>query len=394
MLNVIKWRIKIYLNNKVIIALFLIIPIILTLWMAEDINKKGLGQMIVNIIDEDVSEFSKDYIEKIKRDESITTVQIPYEEGLQEIKKEKISAMILIKDGFSKNILEGKNKDLIELVYLKDNYYVSSFSDVFVHHYFSYIAKYRNINYVLSNYGNLVDEEEYIKKYENNYEELNNSDSYKYEFSLVEVDSGEEAYQDDNNIILYRYLLGIIFLLSYILILIQSIEFQNNKKGIVKKLKLSGIKWFINSTGNVIGTVAPTFVILSTQLTLVNLIINKSFSFNIILYTLLFSFSATLITVVIVKIFKKSEKLYLMIPYYILVLWIFGDVLFNLEFISFLDIERNLIPGIGIKGIITSFIMRTNIDILSILYDEIIYILLIIIGLGIIEYKEFKNAAS
>ncbi len=394
MLNIIKWRIKIYSDNRILIILFLIIPIILTFWLSEDINKKEIGPMVVNVIDEDESDLSREYINRLENDESITTEKLPYEKAVEYINKEKISSMILIKKGFSDNLLEGSNKDLMEFVYLKDNYYVSLFSDVFVHHYFPYLSKYRNINYVFKNYGDLIDEDEYIERYENNYKQLNSLDSYKYNFSLIEVDAAEGFSQNNKNTLLYRYLLGVIFLLSYILIFIQSIEFYKNKKGIAKKIKLSGINWIKLASGNIIGVVIPTFLILSLQLILVNLIINKDFNFNIILFSLIFTISIVLITVVIVRLLKKSESLYLMIPYYIIVLWIFGNVLFNLEFISFLDMERNIIPGVGIKDIITSFFIGTKVDIWRKLLDELIYIGTMIAILGVFEYKEFKNALS
>lgn len=394
MLNIIKWRIKIYSDNRILILLFLIIPIILTFWLAEDINKNDIGHMVVNVIDEDQSDLSKEYIIRLENDESITTVQLPYDKAVEDINKEKISSMILIKEGFSNNLLDGINKDLIELVYLRDNYYVSSFSDVFVHHYFPYLSKYRNINYVLKNYGDIIDKDEYIEKYENNYKKIDSLDSYKYKFLLTEVDAAEGFNQNNKNNLLYRYLLGIIFLLSYILILIQSIEFYKNKKGIAKKIKLSGINWIKHSSGNIIGVVIPTFLILSMQLILVNLIINKDFNFNIILFSLIFTISIVLMTVIIVRLLKKSGSLYLMIPYYIIVLWIFGNVLFNLEFISFLNIERSIIPGVGIKDIITSFYIGTKVDMLGKFLDELIYIGTMIVILGVFEYKEFKNVLS
>jgi ABC-2 type transport system permease protein len=116
MLRVLKWRIKIYLNNKFVILLFLIVPILLTLWLAEDLDKQELGSISVSIIDEDNTAISSKYVNKLKEDSKISTVELEYDESIEEVKKEKLSAVILVKDGFSDRILKGENQGNLKAV--------------------------------------------------------------------------------------------------------------------------------------------------------------------------------------------------------------------------------------------------------------------------------------
>src|SRR6056297_1953279 len=163
-------------------------------------------------------------------------------------------------------IESGKNKDLIELIYSKDDYYFKSLTDIFVQHYFGELAKYRNINYVIRNYD-IIDENKYVEEYTNKYIELEKEDLYQFEFATTEIRTKEKAnILTGENILLYRYIFGVVFLLAYILILIQNIESNIKKQGIIEKIILSKVSFLQYGRGNLLGSVIPISLNLILQL--------------------------------------------------------------------------------------------------------------------------------
>src|SRR6056297_1923768 len=302
--------------------------------------------------------------------------------------------MLIIKEGFSQKIKSGKNKDLIELIYSKDDYYFKSLTDIFVQHYFGELAKYRNINYVIRNYD-IIDENKYVEEYTNKYIDLEKEDLYQFEFATTKIRTKEKAnILTGENILLYRYIFGVVFLLAYVVILIQNIETNIKKQGTIEKISLSKINFLHYTIGNLLGSVIPVSMNLTIQLIALSIFTGAVFSLDAVIYILFFSLSIGLLSNLIVKIFKKSENLYLMIPYYIIIIWIFGNILFNLEFLSFFNFNGSILPGAGIKEIIISLMIGTDIDIKAEIIKEISLVLTMSLILISLEYKEFKNVAS
>jgi len=394
MLKILKWKIKIFYSDKKLVTLLFLIPILIIAVISPSLIGDNNPEITINIIDEDLTQLSQNYKSKIEEDKRIISYDLPYDEGIKEIEKNNISGMLLIKEGFSQKIEKGKNKNLIELIYSKDNYYFKSLTDIFVQHYFGDLAKYRNIEYVLRNYDS-IDENRYKLEYENQYEKLENEDLYKFEFTATEIGSKEKvSIFTGKTILLYRYIFGVVFLLAYVVILIQNIETNIKKQGTIEKISLSKINFLHYTIGNLLGSVIPVSMNLTIQLIALSIFTGSVFSLDAVIYILFFSLSIGLLSNLIVKIFKKSENLYLMIPYYIIIIWIFGNILFNLEFLSFFNFNGSILPGAGIKEIIISLMIGTDIDIKAEIIKEISLVLTMSLILISLEYKEFKNVAS
>src|SRR6056297_975966 len=101
MLKILKWKIKIFYSNKILIALLLLLPILITAFISPSLNKESVTEITINIIDQDMTQISEEYNNRIKKDERIKYSELTYEEGIQEIEKNNISGMLIIKKGFS-----------------------------------------------------------------------------------------------------------------------------------------------------------------------------------------------------------------------------------------------------------------------------------------------------
>jgi len=394
MLKILKWKMKIFYSDKMLVSLFLLVPILIITVIAPSLIEDKKPEITINIIDEDQTQSSQNYKNRIEKDKRIISYELSYEEGIKEIEKNNISGMLIIKEGFSQKIKSGKNKDLIELIYSKDDYYFKSLTDIFVQHYFGELAKYRNINYVIRNYD-IIDENKYVEEYTNKYIELEKEDLYQFEFATTEIRTKEKAnILTGENILLYRYIFGVVFLLAYILILIQNVETNIKKQGTIERITLSKINFLNYTIGNLLGSLIPIFINLTIQLIALSIFTGAVFGFPTAIYILVFSLSIGLLSNLIVKIFKKNENIYLMIPYYIIIIWIFGDILLNLEFFSFFNFQGSMIPGAGIKEVIISLMLGTDIDIKGEIIKEFAMIITMALLLISLEYKEFKNVAS
>src|SRR6056297_1661285 len=132
MLKILKWKIKMFYSNKILVILLFLIPVLITAFIAPSLKETSTAEIRINIIDEDNTSISKNYKNKIENDNRIIHFKLSYEEGIKEIEKNSLSGMLIIKEGFSEKIKSGQNNELIELIYSKDNYYFKSLTDIFV----------------------------------------------------------------------------------------------------------------------------------------------------------------------------------------------------------------------------------------------------------------------
>ena len=344
MLSIFKWKMKIFYSNRILILILFIIPILIFSIASPSLKITSNPKINVSIIDEDKTDLSKEYVKKLQNDDRIITTNLSYSEAVKEIEKNNISGILIVKKGFSEKIQEADNNQLLELIYPKDNYYFRSLSDIFVQHYFKDLTVNRNINYVMDNFE--IERELYEKEYYEQYNNLN-KDLYEFQFITREISGGESEANlfNEKNLLLYRYLFGVVFLIAYILILIQSIETKIDNKGIREKIILSRVTFPQFYLGNLLGGVVPIFLILVVQTFIFSLVSDAVFKIELLIYILLFSLGVGLLSNFIVKVFKNSRNIYLIIPYYIIIIWIFGNILVNLDFLSLVNIKGNILPG-------------------------------------------------
>lgn len=393
MLSIFKWKMKIFYSNRILILILFIIPILIFSIASPSLKITSNPKINVSIIDEDKTDLSKEYVKKLQNDDRIITTNLSYSEAVKEIEKNNISGILIVKKGFSKKIQEADNNQLLELIYPKDNYYFRSLSDIFVQHYFKDLTVNRNINYVMDNFE--IERELYEKEYYQQYNNLN-KDLYEFQFITREISGGESEANlfNEKNLLLYRYLFGVVFLIAYILILIQSIETKIDNKGIREKIILSRVTFPQFYLGNLLGGVVPIFLILVVQTFIFSLVSDAVFKVELLIYILLFSLGAGLLSNFIVKVFKNSRNIYLIIPYYIIIIWIFGNILVNLDFLSLVNIKGNILPGASTIEAITGIMMNFNIITIPLIVREISLTFIMIVLVTLMEYKEFKNATN
>lgn len=393
MLSIFKWKMKIFYSNRILILILFIIPILIFSIASPSLKITSNPKINVSIIDEDKTDLSKEYVKKLQNDDRIITTNLSYSEAVKEIEKNNISGILIVKKGFSKKIQEADNNQLLELIYPKDNYYFRSLSDIFVQHYFKDLTVNRNINYVMDNFE--IERELYEKEYYEQYNNLN-KDLYEFQFITREISGGESEANlfNEKNLLLYRYLFGVVFLIAYILILIQSIETKIDNKGIREKIILSRVTFPQFYLGNLLGGVVPIFLILVVQTFIFSLVSDAVFKIELLIYILLFSLGVGLLSNFIVKVFKNSRNIYLIIPYYIIIIWIFGNILVNLDFLSLVNIKGNILPGASTIEAITGIMMNFNIITIPLIVREISLTFIMIVLVTLMEYKEFKNATN
>lgn len=393
MLSIFKWKMKIFYSNRILILILFIIPILIFSIASPSLKITSNPKINVSIIDEDKTDLSKEYVKKLQNDDRIITTNLSYSEAVKEIEKNNISGILIVKKGFSKKIQEADNNQLLELIYPKDNYYFRSLSDIFVQHYFKDLTVNRNINYVMDNFE--IERELYEKEYYQQYNNLN-KDLYEFQFITREISGGESEANlfNEKNLLLYRYLFGVVFLIAYILILIQSIETKIDNKGIREKIILSRVTFPQFYLGNLLGGVVPIFLILVVQTFIFSLVSDAVFKVELLIYILLFSLGVGLLSNFIVKVFKNSRNIYLIIPYYIIIIWIFGNILVNLDFLSLVNIKGNILPGASTIEAITGIMMNFNIITIPLIVREISLTFIMIVLVTLMEYKEFKNAIN
>lgn len=393
MLSIFKWKMKIFYSNRILILILFIIPILIFSIASPSLKITSNPKINVSIIDEDKTDLSKEYVKKLQNDDRIITTNLSYSEAVKEIEKNNISGILIVKKGFSKKIQEADNNQLLELIYPKDNYYFRSLSDIFVQHYFKDLTVNRNINYVMDNFE--IERELYEKEYYEQYNNLN-KDLYEFQFITREISGGESEANlfNEKNLLLYRYLFGVVFLIAYILILIQSIETKIDNKGIREKIILSRVTFPQFYLGNLLGGVVPIFLILVVQTFIFSLVSDAVFKIELLIYILLFSLGVGLLSNFIVKVFKNSRNIYLIIPYYIIIIWIFGNILVNLDFLSLVNIKGNILPGASTIEAITGIMMKFNVITIPLIVREISLTFIMIVLVTLMEYKEFKNATN
>ena len=223
-----------------------------------------------------------------------------------------------------------------------------------------------------------------------------NKDLYEFQFITREISGGESEANlfNEKNLLLYRYLFGVVFLIAYILILIQSIETKIDNKGIREKIILSRVTFPQFYLGNLLGGVVPIFLILVVQTFIFSLVSDAVFKIELLIYILLFSLGVGLLSNFIVKVFKNSRNIYLIIPYYIIIIWIFGNILVNLDFLSLVNIKGNILPGASTIEAITGIMMKFNVITIPLIVREISLTFIMIVLVTLMEYKEFKNAIN
>jgi hypothetical protein len=384
---------KIFYSNRILILILFIIPILIFSIASPSLKITSNPKINVSIIDEDKTDLSKEYVKKLQNDDRIITTNLSYSEAVKEIEKNNISGILIVKKGFSEKIQEADNNQLLELIYPKDNYYFRSLSDIFVQHYFKDLTVNRNINYVMDNFE--IERELYEKEYYQQYNNLN-KDLYEFQFITREISGGESEANlfNEKNLLLYRYLFGVVFLIAYILILIQSIETKIDNKGIREKIILSRVTFPQFYLGNLLGGVVPIFLILVVQTFIFSLVSDAVFKIELLIYILLFSLGVGLLSNFIVKVFKNSRNIYLIIPYYIIIIWIFGNILVNLDFLSLVNIKGNILPGASTIEAITGIMMKFNVITIPLIVREISLTFIMIVLVTLMEYKEFKNATN
>lgn len=115
MLNILKYRIKAIMTNKIYISIFLAISISLgMISLFIETNSTDKQVFNISIIDEDETKLSKDLIESITKNLRINiNIDTNIDKSMVKLIKGKYDAIYQIKEGYEKNLIDKNIKDLI-----------------------------------------------------------------------------------------------------------------------------------------------------------------------------------------------------------------------------------------------------------------------------------------
>ncbi len=97
------YKLKIMFSDKLFFYLMVIIPVLITLATGYALRYEKLKVIPVGIVDNDKSETSKILLERFSKKEGLKIKYLTKEDGIKEIKNNKIEALFIIKSGLKKD---------------------------------------------------------------------------------------------------------------------------------------------------------------------------------------------------------------------------------------------------------------------------------------------------
>ena len=201
----IKTNFKNIASNYLVIISFVVFSFMLAFvcsgLMQEYYEKSSVS---VGIIDDDSSTTSKDFIEKLSKLDGINLQYGTKEELDKKLKDEQIYAYFIINKGFEQSISNHKFNKLVNMVYLGQNQFVATLSDIFTQAMISNIvlSEGERMYQTFPKYENLVYQTDYDEFIKNEYEHSEESFAVSYEFYNVSEKGAEKSAVVRNNLIL------------------------------------------------------------------------------------------------------------------------------------------------------------------------------------------------
>jgi ABC-type multidrug transport system permease subunit len=292
----------------------------------------------IGYVDYSNTEFSKEVIRNLHKNELLNPIETTFEKGTKKIKKGEIEALFVIKAEAEEMVYEGDFDELIELYYLSNNYLSPIIGDVFVGEMLEEISIITAINYLEEVIGDKTNKEAILKSAYDYGQELAKDRKKDYYVNIEFFSFSEDmklANENINNQLIYhQMILGIIlsFLCFFVLFAATSIV-KDEENTLIQKIVISKTPKGVIIMGDYL-----SIVISSTSIALLFSAISAYFSksfvrtlyFNsIILILFIGSFSALII--MLTKLFRNVSSFVVMGAALILIIGIISGCFFNID---------------------------------------------------------------
>jgi hypothetical protein len=291
---------------------------------------KNTNNFSVNIIDEDISSYSNEFLDLLSNN-NLIELNIVEKLDKTSLNDEKLQGIFKIEKGFGDKIQKGDLDKLISVYYLKNNIVAPVLSDIIAKDLLAVISAEKTKKSLDFYYKELN-----ISKENKSYSRVLNyykDDEFQLNFEYDMKDSIIKSI--DYGIIQKRASLGITSLFStiFIIILISFIESKNHS-AIQKKISIHDKKGLKGYLANMIFLTLISLPLLLIPLYLVLFkygSLGKFFIFFLI--TLLFIIAILLLLDILKKIFKNNIKLQTYAPLILLTLSLLGEGIFTSDFL-------------------------------------------------------------
>ncbi len=245
--SLIQINLKNMLSNRMVLislAACIILLAIVCSGLIDEYEEKS--SIPIGIVDLDQSAMSKEVVQKLSTLEGVVLQEGTIEEQEEKLKDEFIFAYFVIKPGFEEAINSYKYKELVHMVYLGENQFVSMLSDVFAQAMMKdIITKQGERLYgTFPQYEKLIYTTDYDSFIKNEFEENEESFAFYYHFYNATEDGTQTSAAVSNNLISTELFLSLggIFLAFFIM---QVIACMEKRVGVCKRTHLSMISWWV-----------------------------------------------------------------------------------------------------------------------------------------------------
>jgi len=309
----------------------------------------------IGVVDADQSGFSKNVIERLRRDKSLMVLIFDENSGHEALIKEDIIGLYIIKEGFFETIKKGNTQRIIEVRYLADNYTAPGITDMITPHFLLDILKEQTMLIVnkAEFSGNAEMGEKFSELFLDYTTTYEDSEELELQIILNSIDSkATKPLFNTSKEIIIRYFLSVILIFMIITGFYQAFQVNVDREhGIIGRIKLSKCGYYQYVLGNVVGIAGIVFIISVLQMLLLkNMLFYQLNMAKLVVGLAIYSLSISLLSLAIMLVLKKGSDFQLAIPYLMIIIWILGGWIYSETIINSGMLQyMGLIPGMMIK---------------------------------------------
>jgi len=390
-IEIIKIRIRLFLSRRILFALFVVFPLLISLVSLEFLGSDEVEiKSRIGIVDEDNTFLSERLVERLLEDKTLLVLYLDSDEAMNKLIDESVTGLYTIKKGFSDKVESGQVESLIKIQYLSDNYIASGVTDIITPYFLYDVLKSITEKEVVQKIGNRDDLE---GDFAQNFRDL----TFKYENEedlelqvITEIIKGDydKALYSPSKEILVRYLVSLMLIFHLVSAFYQSMAvYEDIYSRIIERIRLSKAGFLQYEVGNIAGIGLMIFVISLFQFILLKLLFFSHL--NILMLAvdlLLYSMSISVLACTLAHIFRSRADYQMAVPYLVTAIWLLGNWMYSGDILSIKIPEVfTLIPGMAVKDhILSSFLnLKMDFDIYRIIKEVGVQLVLIFFMISI-----------
>ncbi len=315
-MNIFILRCRLMFKRKsywIIYTLVMIIVSVLIISLYQQVDR-GLS-IPISIVDLDQTEFSRLIIDSISENSLLNVVITDEDNGIKDVKEQKVEATIVIKDKAEEKVVNGELENLFTVYYLTGNSFIVMLTDILSGDFLDEISIITASRYYNEGYYKLVDSEFEKNIYNNVYKEgskLDFSKKVNYYLNIELIgDSNKELSWYNQSLILEKMTVGIIYIFIGFFVLFEGLEIVRDRKSAVyKKLKILKIKPSIFKGAELLSLVLQG-LLMTLPVTIISVYYGKGLA-HMVLINMLYVLGISSFVYFIIHIVPKME-IYLLI---------------------------------------------------------------------------------